>query len=50
MWLKLAKIDRFSNFFQVFSRFSGRGAITFKKGDFAKKSKDSIFGQFLPIL
>jgi hypothetical protein len=24
-WLKLAKIDRFSNFLGLFSRFSGRG-------------------------
>jgi hypothetical protein len=50
MWLKLAKIVRFSNFLLIFSRFLGRGThlstITLKKLDFSKKSKNSIFGQF----
>jgi hypothetical protein len=50
----LAKIGRFSNFLLLFSRFLGRGThlstITLKELDFSKKSKNSIFGQFLPIL
>jgi hypothetical protein len=55
---KLAKIDRFSNFFRVFSRFSGRGTHpnsdilrtnTVKNETFSKKLKNSILGYFLPI-
>jgi hypothetical protein len=50
--LKLANIDRFlKNYFHVFqdvehTRDSFR-TITFKKWDFAKKSKSSNFGQIL---
>jgi hypothetical protein len=35
-WLKLAKLDRFSNFFGHFSRFSGRG--THRRADSFKRT------------
>jgi hypothetical protein len=52
---KIGKIDRFSylfGYFQVVEHTAAhtvKGTITFKKLDFAKKLKNSIFGQFLPI-
>jgi hypothetical protein len=60
MWLKLAIIGNNWPFdlFRLFSRFSGRGThflhsfrtITLKNENFQKKSENSIFGQFWPIL
>jgi hypothetical protein len=49
----MAKLDRFSNFFRLFSGFQvvehisdSFRTIKLKKLDFSKKSKNSIFGQF----
>jgi hypothetical protein len=56
MWLKLAKIDRFSNFFRLFLRFSGRGTrdrfrmITIKNETFEKKIQKFHFWSILPML
>jgi hypothetical protein len=57
MWLKLAKIDRFSNFFRLFSRFQvvenipdSFRMITFKNETFENKSKNLNFWSLFPIL
>jgi hypothetical protein len=52
--LHLTDFQTFFGYFHVFLvvehiKNSFR-TITFKKWDFSKKSKNSIFGQFLPIL
>jgi hypothetical protein len=55
MWLKLAKIDQFSNSFgyfhiyQVVDHIRDSFRTICKKWKISKKSKNSIFGQFLPI-
>jgi hypothetical protein len=49
IWSKLAKINRFSNFFDNFSHFSGRETVLneYNKNEtFSKKPKS----QFFPIL
>jgi hypothetical protein len=55
MWLKLAKIDQFSNFFGYFHHFQvveytgdSFKTNTFKNKNFSEKYKNSIFGQILP--
>jgi hypothetical protein len=57
-WPKLVKIDRFSNLFGLFSRFSGSGThprrsyneYIVKNETFSKKSKKLIFDNFMLIL